>query len=52
MTAKSIDTGLDFDNTYAKQLEGFYQLVTGDKASTPQLITLNRPACSRTRLVG
>lgn len=42
MTDRHIDTGLNFDNSYAEQLEGFYAPFIGDKAPAPKLISLNR----------
>lgn len=42
MTEHTIDIGLNFDNTYAEQLEGFYVPLKGDKAPAPKLLQLNR----------
>lgn len=41
MTDENIDTGFNFDNSYAEQLEGFYEPFTGDKAPAPELVKLN-----------
>ncbi len=43
MTDTKINTGLNFDNSYANQLEGFYTPCQGDIAPAPKLIKLNRP---------
>jgi len=37
-----IDTGFNFDNSYAEQLEGFYVSLKGDKAPAPALVKLNQ----------
>ncbi len=37
----AIDLGLKFDNSYAKQLEGFYVPHQGDKVPSPVLLKLN-----------
>ncbi|WP_394229598.1 protein adenylyltransferase SelO [Shewanella colwelliana] len=41
MTQTPIDLGLNFDNSYANQLEGFYVACLGDAAPTPALVKLN-----------
>lgn len=42
MPEHMIDLGLNFDNSYAEQLEGFYVQVKGDEAPAPKLLYLNR----------
>jgi len=41
MTEVSIDAGLNFDNSYAEQLDGFYVSCLGDKAPAPELLRFN-----------
>ncbi|PHQ72459.1 MAG: hypothetical protein COB74_10205 [Shewanella sp.] len=41
MNSMKIDLGLTFDNSYAKELEGFYASCTGAQAPGPELIKLN-----------
>ncbi len=42
MTETTIDTGINFENSYAEQLEGFYVPLLGDKAPAPKLVQFNR----------
>ena len=42
MTDTMIDTGFNFDNSYAEQLEGFYVSLKGDKAPAPTIVKLNQ----------
>lgn len=41
MSNSTIDTNFNFDNSYAEQLEGFYEPCIGDKAPAPVLLKLN-----------
>ncbi|AQS37908.1 hypothetical protein Sps_02756 [Shewanella psychrophila] len=41
MNSMKIDLGLTFDNSYAKNLEGFYAACPGAKAPNPELVKLN-----------
>ena len=41
--SNEIDSGLNFDNSYAEQLTGFYSQSQGDKAPAPVLIAFNQP---------
>ena len=41
MSSKDVNIDFNFDNSYAKQLEGFYVLFKGDIAPDPKLIKLN-----------
>jgi len=41
MSRKDLDIDFNFDNSYAKQLEGFYVPFKGDSAPAPRLIKLN-----------
>jgi len=41
MSSMEIDLGLIFDNSYAQELEGFYDACLGDKAPSPELVKLN-----------
>lgn len=43
MKDATIIAGLEFDNSYAEKLEGFYAPVFGEKAPAPVLIKLNHP---------
>lgn len=43
MTDQIINVNFNFDNSYARNLEGFYILSKGEKAPAPKLIKLNRP---------
>ncbi|MEH6446613.1 MAG: YdiU family protein [Oceanospirillaceae bacterium] len=42
MSEQPIDSGLNFDNSYAEQLAGLYVSFQGDKAPNPQLIQFNQ----------
>ncbi len=39
----TIDLGLEFDNSYADELEGFYVSCSGAEAPSPELIKMNLP---------
>ncbi|EPJ49185.1 MAG: hypothetical protein OFPI_25930 [Osedax symbiont Rs2] len=41
--SNEINSGLNFDNSYAEQLTGFYAPSQGDKAPAPVLIAFNQP---------
>ncbi|MEL0628333.1 protein adenylyltransferase SelO [Psychromonas aquatilis] len=43
MTNETINLGVSFDNSYVKQMDGFYAQVSGDVAPAPSLIALNKP---------
>ncbi len=43
MTETPIPTSLQFDNSYAQKLDGFYTPCQGDVAPDPRLVALNRP---------
>ncbi|QYK02051.1 protein adenylyltransferase SelO [Shewanella psychrotolerans] len=43
MTQTPIDLGLNFDNSYANELDGFYVACLGDVAPAPLLVKLNEP---------
>ena len=43
MSDIEIDSGLNIDNSFARELPDFYTLFAGDKAPSPELIKLNRP---------
>lgn len=47
MNDKKIELGLRFDNSYAKELAGFYVACSGAKAPSPELIKLNEPLAKR-----
>jgi len=42
MNEAQIESGLNFDNSYAQQLSDFYVAGVGDKAPAPRLVKLNR----------
>lgn len=43
MSQASIETGVEFDNSYAKELDGFYVPWKGDEVPAPKLVRLNTP---------
>ncbi|EPJ49184.1 MAG: hypothetical protein OFPI_25920 [Osedax symbiont Rs2] len=43
MSDSEIDSGLNIDNSFARELVDFYSLFAGDKAPSPKLIKFNRP---------
>lgn len=43
MTQTPIELGLNFDNSYANELDGFYVACLGDLAPAPKLVKLNEP---------
>ncbi len=43
MSDSEIDSGLNIDNSFARELPDLYTLFCGDKAPSPELIKLNRP---------
>ncbi|MFT5706384.1 MAG: hypothetical protein ACI9ES_000663 [Oceanospirillaceae bacterium] len=43
MSERPIESGLNFDNSYAEQLAGLYVSFQGDKAPNPKLIQFNQP---------
>ncbi len=45
-TTASADTAFEFDNSYARALEGFFARVQAEPASSPRLLRLNRSLAS------
>lgn len=47
MNSNAIELGLNFDNSFAKQLGGFYVACEGDGAPAPELVKLNTALAKR-----
>lgn len=46
----SANINFNFDNSFARRLEGFYAPVTGDEVPAPRIIALNRPLARQLNL--